>query len=459
MNLKQRFSFIFSCLFSVLLATVTLTVYVLFAHFRQDEFAALMTEKAQTTAKLLIEVKEIDYKMQKIIDSNSINKLYNENTQIYNEDYKLIYNSNDTLTVNLTKADLNQIKTKHRIFKKTDPYDILGLYYTYDHKHYYVVVSAEDTYDNSKLNYLKYLLLGAFIIGTTTVWVLSFRLSKRALKPLDNFRQKIQEITDSNLKIRLSEAKREDEINALANSFNQMMDRIDNAYDRQKEFTGNASHELRTPVARIAAQIENLLHRNGLDADTRANLASVFDDTFQLSEIISSLVAIADINSREHHSSFAKLRLDELIYSTVADLSKIYPDFKLKFEIENNTGNETDLEISGDETLLKIALINLFKNAYLYSDDHSLECLIRQENKEIELLITNSGEPPLVEDTATLFTTFYRGSNVKYIAGSGIGLGIVKRVLEYHRSTINYQIIDKNTNQVQVIFPLRNSNS
>src|SRR3982750_4042121 len=98
MNLKQRFSFIFSCLFSVLLATVMLTVYYRFAHFRQDEFSALMAEKAQTTAKLLIEVKEIDYKMQRIIDSNSINKLYNENTQIYNEAKKLIYKSNDTLT-------------------------------------------------------------------------------------------------------------------------------------------------------------------------------------------------------------------------------------------------------------------------------------------------------------------------------------------------------------------------
>lgn len=112
MNLKQRFSFIFSCLYSVLLATVTLAVYLLFAHFRQDEFSALMTEKAQTTAKLLIEVKEIDYKLQKIIDSNSINNLYNENTDIYDEAYKLIYKSNDALIIDLTKSDFEQIKKK-----------------------------------------------------------------------------------------------------------------------------------------------------------------------------------------------------------------------------------------------------------------------------------------------------------------------------------------------------------
>lgn len=412
-----------------------------------------MTEKAQTTAKLLIEVKEIDYKMQKIIDSNSINKLYNENTQIYNEDKKLIYKSNDTLTLNWRKADFDQIKRKHSIFKKTTTNDILGLYYTFDKKGYYVLISATDTYDN-KLDYLKYLLFGAFIIGTSIVWILSFSLSKRALKPLDNFRRKIQEITDSNLKIRLSEAKEEDEINTLANSFNQMMDRIDNAYNRQKEFTGNASHELRTPVARITAQLENLLHRDGVDPVTKANLASISEDAFQLSEIVSSLVALADINSREHHFSFAKLRLDELVFTAVAGLSKIYPDFKLKFEIENNTGKETDLEIMGDEALLKMALLNLFKNAYIYSDNHAAECVIRQGKQDITLLITNTGDVPEVEDTTTLFTTFYRGSNIKYISGSGVGLSIVKRVIEYHNSIIVYHIVDKNTNQVQITFSL-----
>lgn len=451
MNLKQRFSFIFSCLFSVLLATVTITVYLLFAHFRQEEFAALLAEKAQTTAKLLIEVKEIDYKMQRIIDSNSINNLYNENTQIYNENKKLIYKSNDTLSINWAKEDLGQIKTKHQVFKKIGDYDVLGLYYTFDNKGYYVLVSAEDTYDN-KLNYLKYLLLGAFTIGTAIVWILSFSLSKRALKPLDDFRKKIQEITDSNLKIRLAQDKRQDEVNALANSFNQMMDRIDNAYNRQKEFTGNASHELRTPVARIAAQLENLLHRDDLNADVKLNVSRIFDDTFQLSEIISSLVALADINSSEHNFSFVKLRLDELVFNTVTQLTKAYPDFKLKFEIENNTANNAEPEISGDETLLKIALLNLFKNAYLYSDNHFPECVIQQDENQVYLVITNTGQAPEIDDTSTLFNAFYRGSNVGHTPGSGIGLGIVKRVLEYHQAGIVFRIIDKNTNRVIVTF-------
>ncbi|RYE18586.1 MAG: HAMP domain-containing protein, partial [Sphingobacteriaceae bacterium] len=327
-------------------------------------------------------------------------------------------------------------------------------YYESDKKDYYVLISAEDTYGNRKLQYLKYLLLGAFIVSTTLVLLLSFSVSKKSLEPLDNFRKQIQEITDNNLQIRLSKAKREDEINALANSFNQMMDRLDNAYSRQREFTGNASHELRTPVARITAQLENLLQQKELDSDIRTNLSSIAEDAFQLSEIISSLIALANINNRQDSIAFEPIRLDEIVFSVASELSRVYPDFKLKFEIENTTDKETDMEVQADETLLEIAVLNLLKNAFIYSDNRMVDCLIKQRPNDLEIIITNTGPAPDVEDTSTLFNTFYRGSNTQNKSGSGIGLSIVKRVLQYHQASIVYNVLDTNTNQVVVVFPV-----
>jgi len=452
MNLKQRFSFIFSCLFSAVLAIVMLIVYYLFADLRQSEFIGLLTEKAQTTVKMLIQVKEVSYPMQKIIDSNTVNKLYNEKTQIYDEARKLIYSSANKPGINWTSDEFDKIKKYKSVLKKNNSYVVLGVYDIVENKGYYVLISADDTYYSVGLRNIKYILICAFVTGTAIVWLLSFGLGKKALEPLDNFRRKIQEINDSNLKVRLYKEEREDEINALANSFNQMMDRINNAYDRQREFTSNASHELRTPIARIAAQLENLSHKDGLDEAVRVNLESIFQDTFQLSDVVSSLVALADINSREHRLSFQKIRLDEIVYTSTAELAKIYPDFKLKFEIENNTSKETDLEITGDETLLKIVFLNLFKNAYLYSDNRQPECLISQDEGRVTLYVTNTGETPYVLDTASLFTAFYRGSNSNNVEGSGIGLGIVKRIVDYHNAAVSYRIIDNRTNQVSVVF-------
>jgi len=452
MNLKQRFSFIFSCLFSAVLAIVMLTVYYLFANLREKEFIDVLTEKAQATVKLLIQVKEVSYPMQKLIDSNTVNKLYNEKTQIYNEARKLIYSSANKPGITWTRPEFDQVKKDKSVFKENDSFVVLGIYNIIEDKGYYVLISADDTYYNNVLRKVRYILFFAFFSGTAIVWLLSFGLGKKALEPLDNFRRKIQQINDSNLKVRLYKEGREDEINALASSFNQMMDRINHAYDRQREFTSNASHELRTPIARIAAQLENLSHREELDEALRANLKSIFQDTFQLSDVVSSLVALADINSRENRLSFQKIRLDEIVYTSAAELADIYPDFKLKFEIENNTTKETDLEITGDETLLKIVFLNLFKNAFMYSDNGQPECMISQDEGRVTLYVTNTGETPDVADTASLFTAFYRGNNSTSTEGSGIGLSVVKRIVDYHKAEIDYRIIDRRTNQVSVVF-------
>jgi len=202
----------------------------------------------------------------------------------------------------------------------------------------------------------------------------------------------------------------------------------------------------------MTAQLENLLQEADLYPAFKQNLKSISEDAFQLSEIISSLVALADINNREFSLAFEKIRLDEIIFSAAAELSNLYPDFKLKFEIENDTVKETDLEIFADDTLLKIVFLNLLKNAYNYSDNRLVECVIIQQSTHVQVIITNTGETPVVADTAMLFTTFYRGSNTKYVAGSGIGLSIVRRVLQYHQATVNYRIADNNTNQVIISF-------
>ena len=454
MNLKQRFSLVFSSLFSVILAAVMLTVYFLFADFRQEEFFDRLAEKAETTARLFVDVKEIDYNLQKTIDRNSVRKLYNEQTLVFDENKKLIYSSNDNFNLKWTPQELDRVKNEGRVYERNSQNEILGLYYNSEEKDYYVLISGTDTYGNRKLNYLMYLLIGAFVTGTTLVWMLSFSVSKKSLKPLDAFRKQIQEIADNELTIRLPKAKREDEINALANSFNQMMDRIDNAYSRQREFTSQASHELRTPVARIAARVENMLQDDELDAEMRTYLASVAEDAFHLSEIISALISFAEVNNRRNAVLFKPVRLDELIFSAADEISAIDSNFKLKFEIENNSSNETDIEIKADEVLLKIALLNLLKNALLYSDNKLVECCIKQKDHNIEIAVTNTGPVPQVKNTDVLFSTFYRGSNTQNKSGSGIGLSIVKRILDYHQASVAYNIIDFNTNQVIVTFLL-----
>lgn len=454
MNLKQRFSISFSVLYSVILATLLFVVYTQLANFRKVEIQNRLKEKAHTTLKLLVEVKQVDYQLLKLIDSNTIYNLYNEKVLVFNDTFGLIYSSIDDAVINWDRKLLKKIQDKDYIYMTENEYDIVGIESEYEGKVYLVLISAEDKFGNRNLVYLKYLFMGAFVIGLVLVWILSFYLSKEALTPLDVFKNKVQDISENNLSTRIEDKGRKDEISELTRAFNMMIDRIDKSFQYQKSFVGSASHELRTPLSKISAQLENLMQNPDFPAQYITTLASINEDTQQLSDIVTSLLILSKLEKENHSQSFSNVRIDEIIFSSAEFLKKFYPDLKIHFEIINQTTAEDKLEVKGDESLLKIAINNLLKNAYLYSDTKDVFIKIIQEEKCINLFFENKGKTPDTKDTYELFDPFVRGSNATQSKGFGLGLSIVKRILQYNEAEILYNINTPDFNQIKVTFKL-----
>ena len=140
MNLKQRFSFSFSILYSVILATLLFLVYTQFANFRKEEIQNRLKEKAQTTLKLLVEVKQVDYQLLKLIDSNTINNLYNEKVLIFNDTFGLIYSSIDDAVINWDRKLLKRVQDEDYIYMTENEYDIVGIESQYQGKVYLVLI-------------------------------------------------------------------------------------------------------------------------------------------------------------------------------------------------------------------------------------------------------------------------------------------------------------------------------
>jgi K+-sensing histidine kinase KdpD len=183
-------------------------------------------------------------------------------------------------------------------------------------------------------------------------------------------------------------------------------------------------------------------------------LASINEDTQQLSDIVTSLLILSKLEKENPSKSFSDVRIDEIIFSSAEFLNKFYPDLKIHFEIINKTGEDDKLEVRGDESLLKIAINNLLKNAYLYSDNKEVFIKIIQEKKTINLFFENNGKTPDIKDTYKLFDPFVRGSNAVQSKGFGLGLSIVKRILQYNEAEILYKINTPNLNQIMVIFKI-----
>lgn len=449
-TLKQRFSLSFGLLFLIVQAVVLTGMYILFADYREADFEDRLQQKAESTLRLLVEVQEVDMQLLKIIDRNTIHKLYNEKTLIFDDKFELIYSSLDDAVLHWSRADLLRLRQEERFFKQMGKYDLLGLRSISQGRTYYILVLAEDLYGYNKLEYLRYLTIGAFVLGGVLVFALSFFIGKKGLEPLDKLNEQISFVTARNLSQRINVAPQNDEIGQLGQSFNQMLARIEVAYSHQKTFAANASHELRTPIARITTQLENI-NPAELATHTRQTLANILRDAYQLSDVVSSLLILSKIEERRDAPHFNTIRIEEVIFSCGDAIRKLYPDFKIQFDFAENI-EEPDLYVPGDETLLGIAFNNLLQNAYRYSDNKTVNIFVARGENRLLISLTNTGTTPDAAEMAALFQAFKRGANAQQATGSGLGLSIVQRILSYHGASIEYEVPAPNTNRLVVGF-------
>lgn len=451
MTLKNRISLFVSILFTLLFALASTVIFMLYSNFRKEEFRDRLEIKALSNIKFLVNVKRVDHQLLKIIDQNSINKLYNEKTLIFDSKFNLIYSSIDDAKINWSIQDLKYLKKNKTFFKQHGEYEVYGVFYDTNDQDFYALISATDEYGKRKLLFLRYTLIISYVFFTCICWVLTSFMVKKAMRPLRLLHQKIKNINENNLDTRIVSTTNKNEIDLMANEFNFMMDRIEISYQKQKEFTAHASHELRTPLSRITAQIENNITEAKTTEKEKTFLTTILSDVNHLSELINSLLILSKIDSKNIDKNEIQ-RLDEILFSSIDHLRKNYPDFVVQFEIEESENLDTALEINGNRNLLEIAIGNVLKNACVYSDNKQAEVKIRTTENQLIISIQNSGKTLNELEQKILFQAFMRGKNSKDKPGFGLGLRIVNRILKIHKAQIVYRVPKENTNLFELIF-------
>ncbi|WP_433811255.1 ATP-binding protein [Flavobacterium johnsoniae] len=452
MTLKNRISLLVSLLFTILFGLASTVIFVLYSNFRKEEFRERLEIKALSNIKLLVDVKEVDEQLLKMIDQNSINKLYDEKTLVFDSHFKLIYSSIDDAKINWSVEDLKYLKKHKTFFKQQGDYEVYGVFYDTKDKDFYALISATDDYGKRKLLFLRYTLVVSYIFFTCLCWVLTSFMVRKAMNPLGLFHQKIKNINENNLDTRIESKSNKDEIDLIANEFNFMMDRIEVSYQRQKEFTAHASHELRTPLSRITAQIENTIADSTTSLKGKNFLTAILSDVNHLTELISSLLILSKIDNNKNNEYNEIHRMDEILFSAIEDLKKSFPDFVILFEIEESENLDTALEIKGNKNLLEIAVINVLKNACVYSDNQQALVKISAPEDHLIISILNTGKTLSESEQKNLFEPFMRGENSKGTSGFGLGLRIVNRILKLHKFHITYTTPEDNVNLFQLFF-------
>ncbi len=287
------------------------------------------------------------------------------------------------------------------------------------------------------LIHLAMLLLPLLVI---LIAVGGYYITYRAFKPIETMREAAEEITESqNLTRRIQLGDGKDEIHQLANTFDRMFDRIQEAFEREKQFTSDVSHELRTPVSVIAMQAEySLRHENPSD-ELRERLQVILEQSRKMTGMISQLLTLSRADQGRAKLQKEMVHLSELV-EIIAEEEQERAERK---NIQIYTDCEPELYMEGDETMLMRCFINLLENAIAYGkEDGAIWISLTGKNQMIQGHIRDNGIGIQEEHLNKIWERFYQvDSSRSASAGgsSGLGLSMVKWIVEAHGGEITVE--------------------
>lgn len=455
MQVRTKLTLQFTVIVASILVAFSIAIYVLFSNNRKQEFYSALRIKALTTAKLYSkDVQEISYTLLKVIDKNSVNAFPDEKIVIYNEIGLKVYSNPDDKNILFLPQDiLNDIKLKKEIHYKENSDEAIGIFFEEKGEKLIIVASGFDEYGNHTLLVLAEILVITCIVTIGFIGLAGFFFARQALKPINQMILQSELISASSLSTRLNTGNGTDEIARLAITFNNMLNRIEQAFAMQRSFVSNASHELRTPLTAMTGELEVALISNRETEEYRSILASVLEDVKDLSSLTNGLI---ELNQADMDAAVLKLhplRVDELLWQAKADLTKRHQDYKASIQIVALPEDEKNLMIYGNQ-LLKTALLNIMDNACKFSPYKEVHILFEVGNDTIIISFKDEGIGISEQDIQKILQPFYRGSNVQHFHGYGIGLALTNKIIQLHKGTMHIESKENLYTKVTVTLPI-----
>ena len=285
---------------------------------------------------------------------------------------------------------------------------------------------------NNKADYRKNSLiisaLLAFLGGVATYFI-----SGHALKPIREFSEKIEEVQAQNLADSRIEENTVKELNQLSVSYNKMLERLSDAFEVQRQFTANAEHELRTPLALMQVQLDlyNSTRHPGNDADTLQTIRMVTEQNGRLSKMVKTLLDMSELQTVGRDE---KIIVDALVDEVLADLEPLAQEKSIKL-----IGKCKAATMVGSDILIYRLVYNLVENAIKYNHlGGQVTVTAYQKEKQVYLSVADTGSGIPEELRERVFEPFFRvdKSRSRELGGVGLGLALVREIVRVHDGSI-----------------------
>ncbi|HCT89869.1 MAG TPA: sensor histidine kinase [Lachnospiraceae bacterium] len=263
-------------------------------------------------------------------------------------------------------------------------------------------------------------------------------IAARALGPIQEISRTADQIgRENDLKKRINLGGGEDELHRLADSFNDMFEKLDEAFEAERQFTSNASHELRTPMSVIMAQCEYTLEEPRSAKEYEEALRVIQRQSRKMSGLINDMLDFARLDNHPERYGKEDIDMTELVSSVCTDMALVREkSISLQFDVKDGVG------FYGNRELLSRLLVNLISNAYRYGRENGhIFVRLRTGETELYLSVSDDGIGIRGEEQQKIFRRFYQADNSRSGVGLGLGLSMANEIARFHGGNISVESV------------------
>ena len=297
------------------------------------------------------------------------------------------------------------------------------------------------------------------VIATTIIILLSsvctYFLTKKTLTPLQKLTSEVSQIQAQNLSTQLAVPNSKDEIAQLTSSFNEMLTRLDNAFSTQKQFSANAAHELRTPLAVLQTNLEVFEKKQEPEMVEYQQLFTMIkEQTARLSQLVGTLLDMTNLKSvpRTDHVS-----LEELVDEVFCDLDPVAEKAGISIHFDDSSSQDSHTDVTGSYVLLYRAVYNLVENAIKYNRPNgSVTVSVKEKNSQVMILVKDTGIGISPENQKKIFDPFFRvdKSRSRAMGGAGLGLALVDSIAREHGGSVKVLESNEKGSIIALMLPI-----
>lgn len=364
---------------------------------------------------------------------------------------KVIVTTNFPKLFDITKSDFTSLENRKIVINEKNNY-VISQTIIEARKNINLVIQIATT--KSTLNATLDTLLNILYIITPLIFFLTIigtiLILNKSFKPIENILNNLKQIQATSLSKRIPSSNSNDEIEELINEINNLLSRIETSFEKTKQFSSDASHELKTPLTIIRGELEVTLNKQRTKKEYEDTIKTSLDEIIRIQRTVENLLFLAKPNETYHNKE--TVYLDEISYESIEELNS-YAKKKnvvIKCEILEL------IEIDGFQDILKIAVKNILKNAIAFSFEHNQVLVKNYSNENFYIIsIKDEGIGISKEEQEKIFEKFYRTdkSRQKDLGGTGLGMSICKKIMQMHNADISISSEDNLGTTVLLKFP------